>query len=132
MGKGISNLGDTIRKFRLSKGMEQFELAERTGMTQGHLSKIETGKTSPSLKALKKIIEVLDIDEALFLSKNFRPVSFDDETNVLIHLDKEIRAFISKEESAPFLEFAKNIHEIGFTKSELDVLTMIFMARSRK
>lgn len=132
MGKGISDLGDTIRKLRLSKGMEQFELAERTGMTQGHLSKIENGKASPSLKTLKKIIEVLDIDEELFLSKKFRPISLDDENKVLGHLDKEIQTFIAKEESAPFLEFAKNIHEIGFTKSELDVLTMIFMARSRK
>ncbi len=131
MSKGISNLGETIRKLRLSKGMEQSELAHRTGITQGHLSKIETGKANPSLKALKKIIRVLDIDETLFLSKKFNPISLEEDNLIFKHLNKELRKFIANEESTPFLEFAKNIHDIGFTKSELDVLTMIFMARSR-
>lgn len=131
MSKGIANLGETIRNLRLSKGLEQSELAQRTGMTQGHLSKIETGKANPSLKTLKKIIKVLDVDEKLFLSVNFTPVSLDNDNLIFKHLNKGLRKFIATEESTPFLEFAKNIHEVGLTKSELDVITMIFMGRSR-
>ena len=34
-----------LREFRQAKGMTQVELAERTGIDQGALSRIENGKT---------------------------------------------------------------------------------------
>lgn len=132
MGKGIPNLGNIIRKLRLSRGMEQNELAERIGITQSHLSKIETGKANPSLKKLRKIAEALGVDEKIFFSENVSAVSLNGDSAVMGHLDAELKQFIAREDSAPFLEFARDIHEIGFTQEELDAMKLIFLSRKRK
>ena len=131
MGKGILNLGSTIRKLRLSRGMEQNELADLTGITQSHLSKIETGKANPSLDKIKKMAQVLGVDQKTFFSDGVDAASLENDSMVFQHLDKDLRQFISKEGSAPFLEFAKDIHEVGFTQKELDALKLIFLSRRK-
>jgi len=40
---------------RMESGFTQKQLAERTGMTQGDISKIENGNGNPSLKTLKRL-----------------------------------------------------------------------------
>jgi len=40
---------------RMESGFTQKQLAERTGMTQGDISKIESGNANPSLKTLKRL-----------------------------------------------------------------------------
>ncbi len=42
---------------RKSVGMTQKELAERTGIAQGDISKLETGSANPSLKTLQRLAE---------------------------------------------------------------------------
>ena len=125
MSKGVPNLGQTIRKLRLSRVMEQNELAGKVGITQSHLSKIETGKANPSLRILRKIADALNVDPTHFFG-DIKAISLDDDTVATNHLDAEIQEFIEREDSVPFLEFAKDIHEIGFTEVELSALRLIF------
>ena len=44
---------------RIDCGMTQRELADRTGMTQGDISKIEHGNANPSVKTLQRLADGL-------------------------------------------------------------------------
>ena len=53
-------IGKTIRTLRKRAGLKQSELAEKIGISEKHLSKIETGKNLPSLENFFKMAEVLN------------------------------------------------------------------------
>ncbi|MBO5424136.1 MAG: helix-turn-helix transcriptional regulator [Lachnospiraceae bacterium] len=46
---------------RISQNMTQKELAEKTGINQSDISKIENGTRNPSLNLLKKLAEGMDM-----------------------------------------------------------------------
>ena len=60
------NIGETIRNFRLEKGMSQGDIEKRTGLLRCYLSRVENGHTVPSLETLAKIAEAMDISLADF------------------------------------------------------------------
>ncbi len=52
-------IGKTIQNIRKKANIKQSELAEKIGISEKHLSKIETGKNLPSLDNFFKMAEVL-------------------------------------------------------------------------
>jgi DNA-binding XRE family transcriptional regulator len=52
-------LGAVIRQLRLDAGLSQQELAQRAGMTQPALSRLERGGTVPTLTVLDRIANAL-------------------------------------------------------------------------
>jgi len=58
----LGNIGQKIKSERLKKSLKQIELAKRSGISNTYLSDIEVGRTTPSIKTLMKIAEVLGID----------------------------------------------------------------------
>ena len=54
-----------IVALREDRGLTQAELAERCGIDQGDLSRIERGATSPTARTLGRIAEALDADVRL-------------------------------------------------------------------
>jgi len=50
-----------IKKYRINKGLTLNEVAEKTGLTKGQLSKIENCKASPPIATLMKISKALRI-----------------------------------------------------------------------
>jgi transcriptional regulator with XRE-family HTH domain len=54
------NIGETIRNFRLQKGMSQGDIEKRTGLLRCYLSRVENGHTVPSLDTLAKIAGSLE------------------------------------------------------------------------
>ena len=52
-------IGKTIQTIRKRANIKQSELAEKVGISEKHLSKIETGKNLPSLDNFLKMAEVL-------------------------------------------------------------------------
>jgi ribosome-binding protein aMBF1 (putative translation factor) len=52
----------TMIKARLEQGLTQKDLAQRVGMDQADISKLENGTRAPSLKLLKKLAEGLDME----------------------------------------------------------------------
>lgn len=53
-----NSIGKRIAELRAAKGISQKELAERTGMLQPNIARIENGH-KPSLNTLEAIAEVL-------------------------------------------------------------------------
>ena len=49
--------GDIIKMARLSAGLTQEELAQKSGTTRFYISRIENGKTDFEISTLRKIVE---------------------------------------------------------------------------
>lgn len=60
------NIGETIRNYRLQKGMSQGDIEKRTGLLRCYLSRVENGHTVPSLDTLAKIATAMDLPLAQF------------------------------------------------------------------
>ncbi len=54
-------IATVIQEARRKAGLRQSELAEKIGISEKHLSKIETGKNYPALDTFLKILEVLNL-----------------------------------------------------------------------
>jgi len=63
------NIGETIRNYRLQKGMSQGDIEKRTGLLRCYLSRVENGHTVPSLDTLQKIAASLDLELSQFFAE---------------------------------------------------------------
>lgn len=62
---------NVIRQTRKKLKLTQTELARRTGIDQGDISKLEHGTRNPSLKLLKRLAQGLDMDlKIVFVPRN--------------------------------------------------------------
>jgi transcriptional regulator with XRE-family HTH domain len=64
------DVGQRLRVFRMQKGLSQRELAKRTGLTNGLISRIEGNSISPTISTLKKLLAGLDISIADFFTQD--------------------------------------------------------------
>ncbi len=55
----MKNYSDVFATARKNSGLTQKELAEKSGIAQGDISKLEKGLKNPSLKTLEKIANAL-------------------------------------------------------------------------
>jgi transcriptional regulator with XRE-family HTH domain len=62
------NIGQSIRSYRLQKGMSQGDIEKRTGLLRCYLSRVENGHTIPSLDTLSKIATAMEISLSQFFS----------------------------------------------------------------
>jgi len=53
-------IGDRIRRLRMEQGLSQRQLAT-TGVSYAYISRLEAGKRTPSVKALRKLAERLGV-----------------------------------------------------------------------
>jgi len=60
-------LGQKIRKVRLDKNLAQHKLAAMCDFEKASMSRIEAGKTNPTILTLRKISTALEIDIAELL-----------------------------------------------------------------
>ena len=84
-------IGKKLRRLRKSRGLTLEELAEKVGLTKGFLSQIERDKASPSIAALKAILDVLGED----ISSFFKDMDTKEK-------------FVFKKEERQNVEFEKN------------------------
>lgn len=52
-------IGEQLATLRKQKGVSQIELAERTGLTQNHISRIESGRYNVGFYQVQAIAEAL-------------------------------------------------------------------------
>lgn len=95
-------IAEIIQKARKQKGLKQSQLAEKIGISEKHLSKIETGKNYPALDNFLKMLEILDLSFEDFGIKNQATNS---ENKQKIHkiintaTEKQINAYLDVIES---------------------------------
>jgi predicted transcriptional regulator len=63
--------GSYIRELRKKLRYSQRELAERVGVTQAHIAKIETEKVDARLSTINRIITILETNQSKAVCKNF-------------------------------------------------------------
>jgi transcriptional regulator with XRE-family HTH domain len=63
------NIGETIRNYRLQKGMSQGDIEKRTGLLRCYLSRVENGHTIPSLDTLSKIAGAMELPLSQFFAE---------------------------------------------------------------
>ena len=61
-------IGQVVRERRFALSLSQTELADRAGMTQPALSRLEAGGAVPTLPVLDRIAATLDADLTVTLS----------------------------------------------------------------
>ena len=62
-------IGNEIREFRRKQNMTVVDLAKRSGVSAGMLSKIENGNTSPSLSTLQALSSALHVPVTSFFRR---------------------------------------------------------------
>lgn len=55
-------LGTLVRERRIAAGITQTELAQRTGMSQPAIARLEAGGTEPTIATLRRIADALNIE----------------------------------------------------------------------
>ncbi len=66
MKSGKEKLGLRIKEFRKARGLSQEQLAELIGIDQKHVSRLEVGKSYPTIDRLEKIAAALDVPMGRF------------------------------------------------------------------
>ena len=67
----MPELGKKLKHLRLQKNLTQKKLAEKIGCTSAYICQLESGKTDPSISALKKIANILGITIVDFFRTNY-------------------------------------------------------------
>lgn len=83
-------LGLNVQKYRKSKNLTQIELSEKLGISQKHLSDIETGSKFPSAGLIERLSKVLDVSVA-FLFGGSDPSISDISNNVSTLVMNQLR-----------------------------------------
>ena len=63
------NIGRKLRNLRKIKNLTQEELAERTDLSKGYISQIESGQSSPSMETFLHLLEVLGTSPEVFFKE---------------------------------------------------------------
>jgi transcriptional regulator with XRE-family HTH domain len=102
-------IGETICKFRESKGLSQGGVERRTGLRRHYVSRVENGHTIPNIETLEKFASALEIPlYRFFYEGKERPVKLD-----LPSTKGSRRAWGAKGKELEYLrEFAKALSRI--------------------
>ncbi len=93
----LLHIGQRIKKFRREKNLRIHEMARKANVSKGLISKIENGRTIPSLPVLISLIKTLDIDLEVF----FKDIDTSDKS-FYIHKKRNEYIPITKENSVGF------------------------------
>ena len=93
--KSKNIVGKNIRRFRLSAGFTQEELAHSSGLSQGYINQLENGKRNFTQKSLERIAEELKTEMYRLLMEEDieRTLSFKDGSNLFCEFKKECELY---------------------------------------
>ncbi|SEE49551.1 Transcriptional regulator, contains XRE-family HTH domain [Tenacibaculum sp. MAR_2010_89] len=116
----LIGIGKRIKEIRKKQNTTISNLASNAGVSNGLISRIENGRTIPSLPVFLELISALDIDASTFFE------GIEKRTGAkYIHVKKEEQQLIEKEVEAKgftyFQIFGKSMHAVGFEAVMLTV-----------
>lgn len=65
----VRSFGEFVKSGRLRLNLTQGDVAERIGVNQGYISRVESGEREPTVTIALKLCEVLNLDINEFASK---------------------------------------------------------------
>ena len=80
-----NSVGTKLKRIRLSRDITLKELADKTGLTNGYLSRIENSRNFPPISTLSRIAEGLGIDISYFFIDTGRA----SKSNLNIMIDRQ-------------------------------------------
>ena len=83
-------ISGNLKRLRTQKRLTLQDLAEKTGLTKGYLSKVERSQKAPPYSTLTKIAGALDIEVTTILSKDVLPL-------------EDVRICLSRGETRPVI-----------------------------
>lgn len=64
------NVSDRIKAIRKTRGLSQQEVANKIGIDRAQYSRVETGKSEPTITSLTKIAQALEVSVTDFFSED--------------------------------------------------------------
>ncbi|WBX72640.1 XRE family transcriptional regulator [Tenacibaculum pacificus] len=120
MSNFLIGIGKRIKIIRKEQKLTISEVASNAGVSNGLISRIENGRTIPSLPVLLELISALKIDASAF----FKDIENSQASNY-IHITKEQQQLIEKEVEAEGFTynhiFSKSVSAIGFEAVILNI-----------
>lgn len=114
------NMSEKIRDLRKNLDWSQVDLAKKLGVHTTHVSRLETGKYSPSIDLLKKLAEIFGVTTDYLLYENIQRGDIEnlknktiaekikmldllneEDSNIIIGV---IEAFVKKQKMTDFIE----------------------------
>lgn len=118
----MEKIGDVIKKYRISNNFTQFKFAEKIGISSKYLSDLETNRRAPSISLIKRIADILGIDEEILIEikkvselKKIKNIDVYYPDEKLKRLIKEIKA---KEEELNQIQQNIKIKKFEYEKLE--------------
>lgn len=97
----MKEIGGKLRWLRISQGLTLEAFAQKVGMTQPHLSLIETGKRGVGIPSLRRILYALNTNLAAFFSSGFHEnrIVYKKEDGIMLpsHKSAKIRLLVPVE-----------------------------------
>ncbi len=116
----LTGIGKRIKEIRLLKEMKLTETAELAGISKGLLSKIENGRTVPSLPVLLSVVKVLQVS----LPEFFQNLHFEQEGRYIHKKAHEFTPFQKEDNAHGFQYFhilEKNLERFTVEAALLDI-----------
>ena len=78
------NVGENIKKIRMAKGLSQKEVTITSGLDTAQYSRIENGKTDPSVTTLERIAKAMNISlvDIFAIPGELREINSRDQTSM--------------------------------------------------
>ncbi|MFN7116463.1 MAG: helix-turn-helix domain-containing protein [Saprospiraceae bacterium] len=122
----LNGIGKRIKSLRQQRGVKLTELADIAGISKGLLSKIENGRTVPSLPVLLSIIRALNLlPEDFFQNLHYEP------PRRYIHKSVQDLIPIQKEEEALGFDY-QLILEQTFEKLTIEAVVLEILPNARR
>ena len=67
------NIGERLRTLRIEKKLSQMEIARRSGLLQGEVSRLENGHRRPNIATLEKMARGLKVPLYVFFYEGNKP-----------------------------------------------------------
>lgn len=141
MSYAIEEIADTLRTAREARGLSQRELSARSGVPQGHISKIENGTVNLRLSSLVELARALDLEFTLVPRKSLPAVQAivrsaegdDNEARIQKRADRELTQLRNVVNSLPeqamprseFEQYSRMLRELEhfrLSKSDLETI----------
>ena len=72
MDRFLRDLGERVKRARQERGLSQSDLAERLGLSDAYISKIEMGKNAMTVTVLAKLSDALGVSTDWLLRNQTR------------------------------------------------------------